>query len=341
MERIDRNLGNTENPKPELNRTKDQGENWSDSLYDLSQEMSAKVKHAFKIEYEEEGGQARGTFKGPGLEQDWDPDDEMAWIHGNPNLSLSANLEFEYENSTQSEMVERAISAVNPNNVGITVTNPESGQEHQITLEEQGNLEYEVDSEGWITDEKAYKEFQDFKYAVQTLNIPLSVEEIDDPRDPDGNRVMDDFWADFTLATENGAAEFEDYEENEEGKAERVTVPKTSPHRSISDHNYSELFSELRNQGYEVSISGDQTVSTNAETGVTIRGSEYGFTVTENTVSLYRNLEPDVSYEAGQVKKEMDEMSYWANEITNNRLREGQWEMNPINVIKPSQEQEF
>ncbi|MFB6244715.1 MAG: hypothetical protein ABEJ03_00005, partial [Candidatus Nanohaloarchaea archaeon] len=78
---------------------------------------------------------------------------------------------------------------------------------------------------------------------------------------------------------------FEDYRENQEGKAERVTVPETALGRNISDHNYAVLFSELRDQGYEVSISGDQMVSTEVEgsedeMGIVIHGPEYGFTIT-------------------------------------------------------------
>lgn len=345
MEMIDKTFGNTENARPEMNRTKEPDESWSDVLYDLSQEMAGTVNHAFKIEYEEEDGLGRGTFKGPGYERDWEPDDEMAWIQGNPNFSLSANLEFDYEDGTEPEMIERAISAVNPNRVEITITNPENETEHEIILdEEQDSLEYEVDSESWITGEEEYRDFQAVKSAVQTLDIPVDVYEIEDPRDPDGNRVMDDFWADFTIA-EEGMVKFEDYRANEEGRAERTTVPETASSMSIADHSYAELFQELREQGYDVSVSGSQMVSTEVESengmDAVIHGPDYGFTVAEEAVYLNRDLEPGENYESGEVKQKMDEMEYWANEITGDRLRENRWEMNPINVIKPSQEQEF
>ena len=333
-------FGTTENPKPRLNRAKKPGESWSDVLFSLSQEMTGTVDHAFKINYEEVDGQATGTFKGPGLDHNWDPEGEMAWMQGNPNLPLHANFEFEYINDTDPATVDRALSELNPNQVEVTIENPETSQEHQITVnEENESLEYNIQSEGWVTKQQTYEAFQDVKEAVQVLDIPVSVEAMDDPRKPEGNRVMDDFLADFTKSTEKGEAKFEDYEHDEYGKAQRMTVPETSD-KAIQDHNYSEMFAELLDKGYEVTISGDMMTTTETENAV-IHGSDYGFTITNNSVSVYRSLETSDSYEKGQVKQEMDEIEDWADEITEDRLTSKQWEMKPVNVIKPSQEQKF
>lgn len=88
-------------------------------------------------------------------------------------------------------------------------------------------------------------------------------------------------------------------------------------------------------------MSVEETETHDSEMSAVIHVPKYGFIVTEEKVSIYRGLEPDEDYEPQQVKQKMEEMEYWVNEITGGRLKDNRWEMRPVNVIKPSQEQQF
>ena len=335
---IDRNLRVVENELKGLERTKEPDESWAQTVIDSAHETEGLVDNAFKIEYKEAVGNAQGTFTGPGLKKDWEPEDEMAWIQGNPNNPLSANFEFNYDR-TEPNIYDRAVSAFEPNRVEISFTGPETGETYTVTLDQEVGLTYSVEGTGWINTEESYEDFRALASALDALGVHTVTEEAEDRRDPEKNRPIDDFYANINYDVD-GAAHLVDFEASEDS-AERIIVPSSDLRADIGDHSYSNAVSELRDRGYSVDLSAENIVSTETEEAV-ITGPERSVYVGEDDVSMHRSLEPENGrYSEQSLRTELEQMESQVNAITGNHLTDSKWELKPVNVIKPSQEQEF